>query len=1257
MANKRNGRGKLGQQPQNREELLQGLEGQKPQKKELTIPAESIVMSAQISSDINNKVRGLTGGLVGLRELYGQEDENEQYADFFEKNRQTVEALMKMDLNGTYNILVENAKQRDALYKELVDKNVISKEELNSLRGIVSNTPYLRYIAALGPGKRHRAGLVELTVEDSERLSNATTDNLQGLLSQLRSENKLNDAEVVRLNEFGPKTEQHITEARNQIIAKIGSFDIRAKTSYGAKYEEINSREKNTADKFDQYIKEYNQVVSGLVEQIQEIFDQGEDDKTKAKRVNLLTRESGLPIAKGQILWGRDSVNGRPGPGKNNRIEILDITFGGVQKDPTLHQDFQILKPTLEPLITFTTQASETAAPEEYKLSAAAFQKWLEDNQVTEKIETQEQLEASLGLKDFIKPGQTLVYIDPERVAAKAAQTDEETGATAGDSRRAAIVSAAENANGVYNTVTIEKIADGKIFLNHAVRLDSTLPDNPGYSPKSSAELDFGEFARWYRKFSGVPEINELEKLDGLLVQHHQKLIKDMGWPPDHGTPIQLSDGDFPLHLISAYNPDMPHLTIASAEDGRIKMASGEELSPQQFYREVMDKGLTRPTPEQLKELLARAEAQQDKKRQAELEELAKQKDLAPDAPGKSTATGEKKHKPGKMGFFDRVKDAWANTRFLNLIEAWEVFFKAPANRIAEWLKDKSERRQFAVGKEFYKGFPKFGGLNELSNSYEDKLNGKNATDVKNWEEFFDKNYTVAKVFEKMYAAPNKYYLKACLQFLSKKGQLRWEDDKRLWNVMNKHLKGGFYPEKFHRDLGTDKYPVVVGDEEVKKRAPNIDVYDQCRAAIDGGFGAGTYDTINGTNEREYQNKKKETAEKIHMEYEYRGGIGNALKKMMSDWENGVEVKQFEFDGLLSEACVKTEIPAEQAVFLLVSAFSIKNKNGQTMLGLSRLNSYIPYLQRHQMFFFFADNHGALDAEGNPIMEMNDEGKMVPKKTKFKFENFAKVYNEVIKKDIDATGKSNFNKFTAGRNTIDWMSKNMLTDKVVKEKMAEKAGSPDIDVMYYQFLGPLIKQENLDRVIGKSYNSLQKPEVLKNMYAGYNHQLAVKARLLNTGDEDAKATRAVEFSDMINGFIYFNNVLKKRIKMTPPQPYMRMDDALFDSPPSADKKRKTIEFCTETEQFLGLFVDRVANMTGDPELQRLNQEIVQDTSSRINDEEEENFRVLLRRRILDLSKNRPEELAAMARECAVVMKGMTGAQLSASELKDLQKAA
>ena len=54
----------------------------------------------------------------------------------------------------------------------------------------------------------------------------------------------VNDAEVARLDEFGPKTEQQITEARNQIIAKISSFDIRAKTSYGTKYEEINSREK-----------------------------------------------------------------------------------------------------------------------------------------------------------------------------------------------------------------------------------------------------------------------------------------------------------------------------------------------------------------------------------------------------------------------------------------------------------------------------------------------------------------------------------------------------------------------------------------------------------------------------------------------------------------------------------------------------------------------------------------------------------------------------------------------------------------------------------------------------------------------------------------------------------------------------------------------------------------------------------------------------------------------------------------------------
>jgi hypothetical protein len=1198
------------------------------------IPAESVVVTELVSSEVNRDVTKLVEGLIGLKKFYTSEDNQEPFEEFFENNRQTIEELLKTDIKATYDSLEKNGASRNQFYKTLLEDKVISPEEKDQLLGIVSNGPFMQLVGELGTRSENRQTL--LTRDEQDNLSNATLETLPGLLQELQTANKITAEEGRRLTALGPKTDRQIKEARDRVLARIKSYDLGGRTSHADQYQKLNQTEENLMEKFEEYRKNYNIVVKKLVEEIQSKFDRMEEGKYKDYKIRELTKATGLPIKKGQILWARDSVNGRPGPDRNTRLEIKDITFGEIEKDSSLAPEFQVIKPSFEPYVIFTTQAGEGAAPEEYKLSASSFDKWLKDNQVTEKFETTEALEETLGIKDTLKEGQSFSYLDADKAGRKPLEHGEAPGNNKED----------------FNTVTIVKIENGKIYLDHPVRINTNMNRGRGQGSVSTAELDFGEFALWYRKFVVVPEAIDLDKLDQLLEQHHHQLLAEMGWPEDHGAPINLSDGGFPLHLIPAYyGNQLPPIVVSGVKDGLIEMGSGDKMTPSEFYRFVKENGFTRPTAEQLKELQTEAAGKQDKAQMAKLDAAAASKNLAPDSPSAKTSGGESAKPHAGTGFWPRLKEFWGNTNILSLMEAYNLFWKAPVERVKEWMKDKSERRQYAVGKEFYKGFPDFGGLSDLSKSYEDKLTGKFAEDVKKTEEFFDKNYTSKQVQEALYAAPNKAVLRAGIQFLSKRGLLRWEDDKRLWAIMNVHLKGFTYPEKFHHELGRN-YIAIAGDNSPKTLAPNLDIYDQCRALIDGQWGTGTYDSINGTNEREYQNKKKETQDKIHQEYEYRGGIGNALKKMLYDWEQGVDVKQAEFDGLLSQATLLTEIPPEQAVFILISAFAIKNKNGQTIIGNSRLNSYIPYLSKHQMFFYFALNHPALDEQGRPLMEADG---VTPKKKKFDWNRFSNVYENVMKKDIESSGKSDFNKFTAGKNTLNWMAKDILTSKLVKDKMQEKAGNQDIDIMYYHLLGPLIKQENLDKVIGKSFQSLQKPEALKNMYAGYNYQLAIKASQLNTGDtEEDRSTRAEEFSDMVYGFIYFNNVLQDRIQKG--GAHMRMDRTMFASRPLADKKRTTLEFCNEVEQFMTSFIGGVAVMAGDEKLALMHKSIVENPS-RMTDQMEAEYRTLLREDMVKLAKEKPQDFARLAQGCAGYMKGLSGAQLTAAEIKSLKEGA
>lgn len=1200
---------------------------------EIRISAESVELSSHIRDTINQKVQSLVGGLTGLKQFYLSKDENEGFANFFEENKEPIESLLKYDLNRTYNDLVKNDTERQRLYRELTKQGIISNTELSHLLGVVAQQPYTNYIQSLTPrNQQNNPDLTALTEDDRDNLTLANTDNIQIIVDRLQSEHKITAEEGRKLIELGPKTDQQIIEARNTIFAKIKGFDLANHTQFYPQYLQTLKNEDQLETEIDAYIEQYDHLVEGLVKQLSETQEADQNQQFREQRLKQLARETGLPIRPGQILWGFDLENSATGTKvKDQQVEITGISSGEEESDPEILPEFRKRIPTLEPVIEFTITTPDGQGSS-HKLSATTFQQWSARNQLSQKFEDLEALEEDLGVSGLLSPGKIIEYLEPKK------------GATI-DGEAYSI-----------KTTQIEKIENGLITLDRMVILDQGGPGRGISSPRFIKEMDFGEFARWYKKTQAVPEFANLDEVDQALEKHHQQLYREMGWPAGQGQPIKLDNFSEPIHLISAYDPDLPLLTIEKIDQDGLHFQGGDLLKPQQFYRIVREHGITRPTAEQLAELKRIAEAKNDQ------DKLQKLTEISPDAAEKPTVTKAPATSAPQQKVPGYWKSLWENATFLNLMEMYELFVKAPSDRVKAWLKDRSERRVAKVGKEFYKGFPKFGGLNDLSDSYEGTWNAKNSGDVKELMEWFDNNYYLADIVEAMYQTAEKptyseakINFKAAIQLVTKKGVVRWEDDEQLWAAVNRlNAEGKFkYPDKFKEKLGNRI--VVIGDPEALEIDPTLSIFDQYRIILDGVYGAGSFDSWSGQNEREYRTQREEAQGNMH-KYEFlQGGIGRQLQKMVYDWEHDRPVNPAEFDGLLAGAIQGMEVSIEQGMLLLVAAFAVKNKKGQTLLPFSRLNPFVKDLRNHQLFFYFAVGHELLDERGNPIMETDPEGNLKPKKGKFSLNNFQHLFTQVMAQDIESNGRSDLSKYEAGKNTINWIQSEVLTNSLVKNQSANKAGSADIAPGAYHYLGPLVwEEDNLDKIIGKSWGSSPKPEIAKNMYVGYNNQLIIRANRLNKGkNTEDNLARAAELGQMVFSFLYFNHSVKGKINYN--QPFLRLSEVQFNDRPIVDKKRRVQEFSDETENFIKVLARGVAKLSKDSTLSQMVNDILFNPAPHLNEEEESKFRNKLNLAISELAKTHPAELAALAKQAAIEMKGTSGAQLSHEEKQQLKE--
>lgn len=1227
MGRKKNNRPKASNLTQ--EEVLQMLAEQQLNKPKPE--PEEVRLSGEISDEINNKVRGIMTNLQLLRGFYGDvanenaAQEEVEHQGFLAENREKVDHFLSLDPMKIYNRLLPIVKKRDALYDKLIKDGVVTSAELT----VFSDKAYLAYIEDLN---NRRTGNDRLDIDELTTLKNARHDNLDAILNQLETAGRITAAEKAKLKSFGPLPPAQLQAARENFYQKVQAHDQANNTKYFTQYMQLHRAELSILDEFDSYAEQYNQITAGVIKDINEYMEKADQQALFREKMYTLRQQTGLDLEKGLILYAEDSTKSLisgAAPKHDVKVEITDITSGGaVQIDPDLPPKPENLQPSLDPVIHFTTEVGGKKF--QLSLSGENFYQWIILNNAQEKIDDLQTLEQKLNLPpDILKVGQKLGYPIPLKYDEKDAEQQ-------------------------FSSTEIVKIENGQVHFSSPIHLP-TYTNNRGHIHTSAKNsCSFAEFAKWYRMNQVVPENLELAKIDQCLATHHRILLKALNLPADSGSPISLVGGPYPLYLKSAFHRDDPAVVVESATDKEVKLRGGKTITPAQFLRLAKTEGLLHPTREQLDELIKTAQAKDEKgkaeaiKADAGKFELAKSKDTQKDSKGPA------EHKRSYWG------DYWENTKILNLLDLYKILIETPLGRMSEKFKDNAERRVFATQKDFYKGLPNFLGLNDLAGKAEDKHNGKIGEDVKNKLDYFEKNLSDEQVFEQLYGTSKPVVYKAALQFLTKKGLVRWEEDEKLMSVTNKLFPYAKYPPKFRDALG--ERLVRVGDKEALSEDKNLNIFEQYRAIIDDKWGTGTFDGFERANESAYVSRRDYTKNNMH-NFEFLGGrIGNTLKKMVYDFEHGKDIDPAEFEGLLMGAVSGFEVTTEQALMLFISAFGMKRpKDGKTILTYSRMRHFWPAWKDQIVWLYFNLNYPKLGPDGKPVKVYNQLTRTHDEvKDKIRMEDFARFYEHIVKRDVDEQLKKNndkdtMDKYTAGKHCIAWIQGTILNeDKVVTTMGNKGAGNLPVDMFHY--VAPkYTTTDQIDSIVNQGYGGIRNILAIKNTYAGYNNQMLLLSREIGvTHDKGRRKMLSSNLANMLYCYIYFNNALRGKIGQK--NQYMQVTDSVLDSKGSADSGRMVREFYNELGDFSREYCISIAKAARREDLVTLAKDILKkDDQTKVSDELEQYFRENIKKEINNLANTNPTELARITLEASGNLKGMSGATLSKEEREELER--
>lgn len=879
---------------------------------------------------------------------------------------------------------------------------------------------------------------------------------------------------------------------------------------------------------YDKKLAEFRELMNKEGEKIHEILD-------KKRNLEALSGSAGFPLNVGQTLVYKRVA-------ENPETKLLEETQQKVKIKDIVYDDMEIKDDkgnitkkikSVTPAIIIESLDQEDKVFRQDKMSMADFLDWVDAMDVAEDLQTKKDLEKSIDTT--LNEGDQFEY--RQLLSAVTRQFSPED-----------------------ITVKVEKIDQSKqeITLDQEIRLSSTAP--------KTRRLNYGQFAKWFKRNEVMRPIENLSKLRDALILHNNIQNQVFKRDPSMYPHIEATEGE----ILKYDNEDETKFVIKEINDKKIVLDNGAKYTPAAFLRWIKKNHVQKFSPEA--EAIKSAEMEQgdgekkktfeEVKQKAEREQLKILEEADKLPPNLVIQKPEiATHHP--TGY---IRQLWNDTSIASLYDLWEVG-KTSVELIERKLKRWSHGKVGVIGQSMFAGF----GGNSVVGSFFTEL-GAEFKGVAQHAENEEVNHHVEHyrtmgietVKHELHEAPNKDILKAAITVLSEKGELRW-DDHGLWDSMNKFAQG---------------IPCWVEKKSYLENIENI---------MDAWWGQGTFKEFRTKQDSAYNGTKssfKDNAKRLENDPLQNGGLRSALKGLLYKHIHGEYVSAAEYESYLDFAIDAGKLSFEEKLYFLVMGIAAESPgahghHGQTLLHIDRAGAIEgDRLNQFPIIDYFVKSMQQVDENGNPIYKINEKGEKVAVIEKPNINNFKVWFRnyclpDLKNKSLDSV--ESFKDLKPGDTFKTFIREEVLWDDATRIRMDKAAKSPeqwDHDDMH--MFVTILGEETIEQITKKAGGAKQQlsNEGIKNAYLGLNHftklKMEMMQRHLKDGTPQGKAAAEKDLRDLMNilrSFVRFDSILDRRYYHAD-NAYTRFGDQEKRGKPGWDSSRPVKTHIEEMHNFL-----------------------------------------------------------------------------------------
>ena len=376
----------------------------------------------------------------------------------------------------------------------------------------------------------------------------------------------------------------------------------------------------------------------------------------------------------------------------------------------------------------------------------------------------------------------------------------------------------------------------------------------------------------------------------------------------------------------------------------------------------------------------------------------------------------------------------------------------------------------------------------------------------------------------------NADQIKACIEVLVDKGQMRW-DDVRTWEAMNR-IPNLAADKKIPIPKDRSPYTPVGIDEKTGARVMGMDLFGK---AIDSIWGDALYEQWQSKNSGAYDSGMKgfsKQGDELEGDPYGTGKIAGKMRGILKTHMEGDWANPQEFEGLLRYIIGEGKSTAENKIFFLVAGVATRLISLERMSAISNdLQNKLPFLA------FFAD-------KGTKKPGQHAPGPYTVQELKLLCAQF--IEDPGIIKDEQ--------KYTAGPAVKDFLWKYMLPNGEVQTRTikAIRNGETNIDHDDAQMVIPLLDDEWVQQVCShaggrKKYFTI--PGYV-NAYPGFAEWVKTLSGTYDPDEPDDFKNKA-KLIQGIKSFVKYDGILSSRFKKGD-ENYQRLSRDYLEQPSVVD---------------------------------------------------------------------------------------------------------